>query len=137
MSVYCDKIIGYSLDITEEFNKDKTNLRGWIEGDKDKEDKFSSIKFEYYNNLTSDNKVTMIYDGMSGGYCKLVYIIDFYKETEEENNDELIDSINNLLKDSPVPFSAKQTMKSIYRAIFGIDLNKTSSIKAEYIVHWH
>lgn len=138
MSIYCDKIVGYSLDITEEFSKNVENSRRWIEGDECKEYEFSSLKFECYDNLTSNNKVTMLYDGLSGKYCKLVYIIDFDKETEEEeNNDDLINSINNLLKDSPVPFSVKQTMKNIYRAIFGTDLNKTSSIKPEYIVHWY
>lgn len=32
---------------------------------------------------------------------------------------------------------AAHEMKSAYKEIFGTDLNKTSSIKAEYIVHQH
>ena len=134
MGVYCDKVIGYSLDITEEWNKLSEDVKDkWLE---ENNSKLNYISY-YDRNESLKDYVTVIYDGMNGDYCKIVYVICYSKNAEEENDDELVDCINSLLKESPVPFSVKQDIRNVYKELLGRDLSRTSDIKPNYIVHWH
>ncbi|MBO5389412.1 MAG: hypothetical protein J6A59_15015 [Lachnospiraceae bacterium] len=134
MGVYCDKVIGYSLDITEEWDKLSEDVKDkWLE---ENNSKLNYISY-YDRNESLKDYVTVIYDGMNGDYCKIVYVICCSKNAEEENDDELVDCINSLLKESPVPFSVKQDIRNVYKELLGRDLSRTSDIKPNYIVHWH
>lgn len=141
MSVNCDKFIGYSIDILEEWSKlDSSIQEKWSKDIKqENKEEFDKAGFTpYYSEQSSlKDTVTILYDGMSGQYCKLVYVIDYEAYAEEENNENIVNTINNLLLHSPVPFSIKKNIKKIYKSIFNKDLNKTSDIKPEYIIHWH
>ena len=135
MSVYCDEIVGYSLDIQKEFIENKDELQHLLEA---KQDKFNEIGFENYDSMNSlIDKVSILYDGMSGEYTKLIYILDYEKNTSEIESTHTIKTVNELLSTSAVPFSVKQKIKRVYKELFGKDLNKTSSIIPEYIIHWH
>jgi len=141
VSVYCDKFVCYSIDIMSDWESltDEQKdfwLSNWSNAEIVKHKKINFIP--YYNKIGAlNNKVTIIYDGMNGDYCKLAYIIDYEKDANEEDCDTIVDSINTLLNDSPVPFSVKQSIKEAYKEIFEKDLNMTSSIKATYLLHWH
>ena len=141
MSVYCDKFVCYSIDIMNEWESLTEKQQdfwssNWSNNQIEEHEKINFIP--YYNKIGAlTNKITILYDGMSGEYCKLIYVVDYERDANEEDCDNIVKSINSLLNESPVPFSIKQNMKEVYKAIFGKDLNMTSSIKATYLVHWH
>lgn len=74
---------------------------------------------------------------MSGEYCKLIYILKYEYKAIEDDSYEIQKAINKLLKDVQAPFDVKQQIKRLYKAIFNRELERTSDIKAEYLVHWH
>lgn len=133
MGVRCDKIVGFSLDITDE----------WAGLNEVKKNKVLDIElpdFGYVGfNINADikNKLTIIYDGISGEYCKLVYVLRDNREENSEELQEILDAINEVMKESPVSFSVTRKIKQFYRELFGYELNKSSRIHAEYINHFH
>ena len=74
MGITCRRIVGFSLDITDEMH----------------------LLDDVSNKKIVDN-IEMVYDGLNGEYCKLFYIlasdnIEYYENTEVD------DTINVLLK---------------------------------------
>ena len=119
MSIRCERYIGYSLDISKEIEVLCAEER-------------ENILFE--NTEISEN-IQVIYDGLSGEYCKLFYIIakdteNFYDENEVDKN------INKMLKTVSVDMEVKHEMRQAYKKIFGKDLEHASLIKAEYLLHY-
>ena len=133
MGVRCDKIVGFSLDITEEWN-------GLSETKREKILDIELPDFEYVGfSLRADikNKLTIIYDGMNGDYCKLVYVLRDNRDECDDELPEILEAINEVMKESPVSFSVTRKIKQLYRELFGYELNKSSRIRAEYINHFH
>ena len=139
MSVHCDKFICYSIDIEDEFFKlDEDSREKWLEDFKGKNtEEFDKINYAPYYGAKSSlrNKVVVLYDGMSGTYCKLIYVIEYEREADEENSDTIVDCINELLIKVEAPNEIKQKLKRVYKAMFGVETEKC--VKTEYIVHWN
>ena len=132
MSIYCDKIVGYGLDIKNEWDliDDDTRDR-WLTND------YENIVFKAFDSAKNSTEyLTIVDDGLSGEYTKLVYVTAIERNSYEEEN-SIDKGINELLYTSEVPFGVKQKVKAAYREIFGKELNRTSLIKAMYLVHWH
>ena len=132
MGMRCDKIVGYGIDIQEPWEELREELQDkWMDAD------MENLNFKGYNIYKGENDtLTIIYDGLSGEYCKLMYITAYEKNSYEEETN--IDTgINKILSTAEVPFSVKQKVKELYKEIFKKDLNRTSLIKALYLVHWH
>lgn len=129
MSVVCDKIVGYSLDISSAVRSlssdERTNL---LYGDNP-----FGIK-SYYEDDVEENDITILHDGMSGKYTKLVYAlaVDYEADTEAE---ELGAAINNIFSKVEIPSDIKEKLYSVYNRIFKSD--SLDSVKLEYILHWH
>lgn len=133
MGVSCDRIVGFSLDINKEWEgvsevgheklhntvMDELNYVGYNSG--------QDVKF----------KITLLYDGMNGEYCKLVYVNSISKDGYENDSEEIIAGINEMLSTAEVPYSVIKHIKRVYKTFFNKELSMTSSIKPEYIVHWH
>ena len=131
MSIRCERYIGYSLDIDKEIDAMSSEER-------------ESLLYGTYSVLNLINnsegsyiheKIKVIYDGISGQYCKLFYIISkdeesFYDECEVDKK------INTMLKLVSVDMEVKGEMRKAYKAIFGKDLEHASLIKAEYLLHY-
>lgn len=133
MGIRCDKIVGYSLDIMEEWESLK-------DAKKDKLLEMNNSELGYVGYYSKDNmkdKVTIIYDGLDGNYCKLIYVMEINTNGYDEDCVKVNKCINSLLETATVSFSVKQKIKQVYKELFGVDLNRTSRIHAEYITHFH
>lgn len=141
MSVYCDKILGYMIDITEEFNSLSSDLQDkWISYNEEIEEQYKKLNFiPYYSDITpSSGEMIIINDGMSGNYTKLVLIIDYiYKSESEEHDEDLVNSINRELAKLKINKAIKEKFEEAYNIIFGLNKNKCDSIKVKYLIHWH
>lgn len=133
MSTYCDKIIGYSIDILNEWESLDDNIKDNWESAINNELEFTG----YDNSKHINNRLTIIYDGMDGCYCKLFFVVDSDIRGGVDDDEDIVRSINELLSISTVPFDVKQKIKRVYKELFGKDLEMTSKIKATYLVHWH
>ena len=133
MGVSCDRVVGFSLDISKEWDGisevgqeklynailDDLNYVGYSAG--------KDVRF----------KITILNDNMDGGYCKLVYVNNISKNGYENDVEDVIDGINELLATAEVPYSVIKHMKRAYKTFFNKELSKISGIKPEYILHWH
>jgi len=134
MSVYCDKYVGYALDIQEDWDKLSEDTKDkWLDNDNE------ALNYKgYYSSKKDINSTIMIIpDGMNGDYVKLMCVIKCETNTYEEDCDELVDVINEMLSSGEVPFSVQKHMREVYKAVFKKDLNRASDIKPYYLVHWH
>lgn len=129
MSVVCDKIVGYSLDISSAVKSlssdERINLL------------YNDNPFEiksYYEDDVEENDITILHDGMSGKYTKLVYVlaVDYEADTEAE---ELGVAINNIFSKVEIPLDVAEKLYSVYNRIFKSD--SSDFVKLEYILHWH
>lgn len=129
MSVTCDKIVGYSLDVSSAFK----NLSSDERTDILYNDNSFGIK-SYDEDDIEENDITILHDGMSGKYTKLVYVlaVDYEADTEAE---ELGVVINNIFSKVEIPSDIKEKLYSVYNRIFKSD--SLDSVKLEYILHWH
>ena len=142
MSTRCDKIVGYTYDITKEYNEIKKSNRDefdnkWLSGEETVLNCGVTFK-PYWNKKDKDNgKLMILYEGMNGSYCKLVFINEVEYDAFYEDDTNIVNAINKLLKTrASVPFEVKQVIREGYRQIFGKELERTSEIKPEYIVYW-
>lgn len=129
MSVVCDKIVGYSLDISLAFR------------DLNSEERISLLYNDnpfgiksYYEDDVEENDITILHDGMSGKYTKLVYVlaVDYEADTEAE---ELGVVINNIFSKVEITSDVAEKLYSVYNRIFKSD--SSDFVKLEYILHWH
>lgn len=151
MAIYCDKILGYVVDITEEFSKLDTETQDkWIEYSKELEEYYKKLNFTpYYSDITpSYDEMIIIRDSMSGKYTKLVIIIDYvYKSGSMEQDEDLVDSINRELEKLKINNIIKDRFEEAYNTIFNlpedmrerirIDYELRDKIKVQYMIHWH
>lgn len=139
MGVYTDKIVGYMVDVTEEYNqiRDDSIWDNYIDDSNEKELQKELIeagfKCYYSNQKPTKDNIMLIYDGMSGKYAKLIYIksIEYYSNDESDAND----IINEALKTVPVPNEIKDRLEMVYSTIF--NSNKKIEVYLQEFIHWH
>lgn len=143
MSVYCDKVFGYVIDVSEEFEKsDRDLVDKWLDYNENNKDLYNKLGFKAYwgfgQKPISSGDITLIYDGMSGQYCKLVLVKEYvYKSDCEEQDEEIVTSINEELSRLEVESEIKDKLYKAYVEIFGENENVKDNIKLEYLIHWH
>lgn len=143
MGVAVDTYIGYSVDIYDKFNNySKVLMDKWLEDFKSSNKmEFDKLNFTplYNTGYKIKDKVSLIYDGMSGTYCKLMYVLAYDYNTGDDISEDVIKSINSLLKESKIPEYVEENIKRVYSAIFSEELNtdNNNKISAEYLLHWH
>lgn len=119
MSIRCERYIGYSLDIMKDIDTlSEEQKEQWL----------------YESTRVNDN-IIVLYDGLSGEYCKLFYIIAVDRESFYNDN-EVDANINELLKIVSVNMEVKHEMRQAYKTIFGKELEHASLIRAEYVLHY-
>lgn len=151
MSVDITKVIGYVIDVEPEWRKlhneltssnwDSINDR-WL-GDFSKSEQamndYESLDFIAYYNRSKFNdtegKITLIDDGMSGTYTKLVYpkLIVEYADEEDE---EVVRTLNEFLNKSEVPKEIFKKLYKVYKEIFG-EPERPIEVKAQYFIHYN
>lgn len=143
MSVYCDKVFGYAIDVSEEFEKaDRDLIDKWLDYDEKNKELYNKLGFKTYyggwQKPISSGDIVLIYDGMSGEYCKLVLIKEYvYKSDCEEQDEEIVTSINEELQKIEIDTNIKGKLQLAYENIFNSDENIMDKIKLEYLIHWH
>jgi hypothetical protein len=139
MGVDVDKYFGYVIDITEQTSKLKSIgeddfWEKYMDGENLSQELIDlGYVADSYPKYPTANDITLIYDGMSGNYCKLIYIVTVERDSYDysETNEEL----NKVLANVPVQDDIKEKMWEAYRLIFGDRL--CPNIKAEQFSHFH
>lgn len=130
MSIDCKRYVGYVMDVLDDldFMSDE-NRDKFIYGLNVSVDKISFVS----DNRAERGNITLIYDGLNGDYCKLMYVLacDGGYEDEEPH---VQDEINNLLSKLPVDTDIAMSMHKAYEYIFG--RKTTRVIKPEYVIHY-
>ena len=151
MGSYCDKIVGYMIDVTEEFKRlDSESREKLLDTCLIFKNKFGEVEYKGYHtdDTPSNGDLTLIYDGMSGTYAKLVIIKEIIYDSDfEEHDDEIVVCINKELSKIEIKDSIKDKFEIAYESIFGAPNNMIDKIKLdyairekirlEYLVHWH
>lgn len=135
MGVVTDRYLGYVVDVLDEVNKSDGVLDKYVyawEGTKELEE----LGFKGYYQVVGrmqEGDIVLFYDGMSGGYAKLVYICSEQCEvSDEENNLKL----NQVLRKVQVEDSVKESIYKVYSILFG-ETDKELDIHMEEFLHWH
>ena len=151
MGIYCDRIIGYRMEVTEEYLKANDLLsqkhnddEGYLLWETYVGDEHADI----YNHLldaqgfvpyyrrqkpTTDN-IMLLVDMLGGEYAWLVYIneVDYRSYNEEDENE----TINKALELTPVPEHVQEKMRECYKILFDKE-ECNNEIKFQQISHWH
>lgn len=148
MGVYVDKVFGYTVDIQEEWEKllenDKDNLirdrwGGFLDDNDNSKFQYPERFVLYYElnsaKLSKPTLVTLVDDGMSGQYTKLVYILGFVRDSVE-NETAILDPLNEELAQVKADNSILDTLGTIYFEIFNCVLD-TDRVHLELFNHFH
>lgn len=130
MGINVNKYIGYSIDVLDEYSQLDDNIRdNWNSGYSEE------LKFKGYYSRQGSLKgyITLLYDGMSGDYCKLMYVEDYTVDCSDDDSD-MIDTINAKISNTVVPDDIQKILKDVYRYITRKELSK--DIKLEYLIHY-
>lgn len=134
MGVYLDKYFGYMLDVTDEFNDELWNK--YVDSStSDLCENLKEINFiPYYSREKQKvNDITLVYDGIDGDYCKLIFI----KQIDRYCDDEFDVSVENeFLKTLPIPCDVRKKLTKVYEIIFGKP-NKKLEIHLMKLNHYH
>lgn len=137
MGVYAHNFHGYSMDVTEEYRKVKEDYYHIFDLDEpDKEKTYNNlIKIgvkPYWMNNGSFVKgdITLLYDGMSGKYAKLIYIINEENYANNEYEEEFV------LKDKINDMSAKLKLREVYKNLFN-ESDEEKEIELIRFSHYH
>lgn len=143
MGVYLDKYFGYMLDVTEEYDKlcdendDDILFENFISCNFDKLNKdLQELNFVPYYSVSRkhrQNDITMIYDGMCGEYCKLIFINQFERYCNDESD---VNMENKFLKTIAVPDDIRGKLTKVYEIIFG-KTDKQLNIQLMKLNHYH
>lgn len=143
MGVYVDKIVGYAVDVKEEWDKllenDEDDLirdrwDGFIDEGDNSQFKYPEL-FKLYTELKKPVAITLVNDGMNGDYTKLVYVIGFARDSVE-NERELLDPLNKELAQVKVDDSILTALKTVYLEIFNCELD-TNRVHLELFNYFH
>ena len=131
MSVGCKRYVGYVMNVLDDlkFMSDE-NKDTFIYG--------LNVSVEKIN-FVSDSKaekgnITLLYDGLNGGYCKLMYVLACDGGYEEEEP-HVQSEINNLLSNLSVDANIITNLHKAYEHIFG--RKTTRVVKPEYVIHYY
>jgi hypothetical protein len=80
-----------------------------------------------------EGSITLVVDGMSGSYAKLIYILGCQEDVGYI--DGFNNKVNKILNDIKVPKEIAQKLKDIGMKMFG--KLESADVKTEIIVHWH
>lgn len=151
MSVNTTKVIGYVIEVEPEWRKlhnqltesnwDSVNDR-WL-GDFNKSEQamkdYELLGFIAYYNRNKFNdtegKITLLDDGMSGSYTRLVYP-QLIVEYADEEDEEVVQALNEFLSKSEVPKEIFQKLYKVYKEIFG-EPEKPIEVKVKYFIHYN
>lgn len=151
MGVYCDKVVGYMVDVKKEWDRVRAELKNsperamvqifderWLDSlDKDLELDFITYSGLNINRDIESNIVTLLYDGMDEEYTYLVYILKVERYSDDEEQD-MADCINGLLESVEVPPEIKRKIEEVYREMFEDGGGETDlDIRAKYVLHYH
>lgn len=150
MSIKSTAFFGYSVDIEEEMKELAEKYRRALLYD-EFDDMEESEAEEYKKNMQSlgmvpywdyshrdkNDHFLLIYDGMSGEYTKLSFVIKWVPEADIYDDDavKLFDDISQYLNKINVPEEIKQKYTEIYKFLFNKELD-TDKIHLETFIHY-
>lgn len=130
MGVNIYKYIGYTVDILDDYLKLDDKTIDIIDKEYSEDLRFKG----YYGRHGSlKGYITLLYDGMNGDYCKLIYVEDYIADCSDDDCD-LLDTINNKIKHTEIPDDIIMLLRNAYKHIAKKGLNK--DIKPEYLIHY-
>lgn len=130
MGVRVDKYLGYVVNIQDEWNKLTEEERDlWL--DTKHTDTFKA----YYLSGDCKDKITVIYDGMSGQYTKLVYVVEYFSATCDDD-EKIVGVVNKYLGSAEVPNEIRQKLREVYKEIFSLDYVTDFKVQLQYFIHW-
>lgn len=132
MGVRVDKYLGYVVDIQKEWDKLLDEQQDYWSCSKEKE---SEIFKPYYTHGDFKGKITILYDGMSGEYTKLIYILDYCTDTSDDD-ESIVKTVSKQLENVEVPNEIRQKLREVYKEIFGIEYVTEFKVQMEYLIHW-
>lgn len=132
MGVRVDKYLGYVVDIQKEWDKLLDEQQDYWSCSKEKE---SEIFKPYYTHGDFKGKITILYDGMSGEYTKLIYVLDCCADTCDDDED-IVKTVNKQLENVEVPNEIRQKLRNMYKEIFNIEHITDFKVQLEYFIHW-
>lgn len=132
MGVRVDKYLGYVVDIQKEWDKLLDEQQDYWSCSKEKE---SEIFKPYYTHGDFKGKITILYDGMSGEYIKLIYILDYCTDTSDDD-ESIVKTVNKQLENAEVPNEIKQKLRNMYKEIFNVEHITDFKVQLEYFIHW-
>lgn len=143
MSVSCTEYLAYMIDVTDEYDElDKEIFEKWhsdFKGThKEEFNKFNFAPVYGGREYNVKGKITLLYDGLNGEYCKLMHVIEYGDCEYGEENTDLIDKLNVFLALGNVEPSVdvKNNIANVYKEIFGKDLDSKDRIILQYFKHW-
>lgn len=132
MGVNVAKYIGYVVDIQKEWDKLLDEQQDiWSCSTSKETDTFKP----YYTHGDFKDKITVIYDGMSGEYTKLIYVVDYCTDTSDED-ESIVKEVNKHLSSVEVPSEIRQKLREVYKEIFGVEHITEFKVQMEYFIHW-
>ena len=145
MGMYCDKIIGYRMEVLDDYLElwEKTSHEDTVWQKYISDEAYEKLPQElkdigfrpYYTYPDYPNKdnIMLLYDGVMGKYAWLVYILDIDYESNDESDEN--QELNEMLKQIIVPPIIEEKMKKCYELIFKKECK--NQIFFQNISHWH
>jgi len=146
MSIRSDAFLGYSVDIDNKMKTLEGNIRDALLYDEinkiTPEDlrnlhELNIISYWSVNKTSTTDKIMIVYDGMSGEYTKLFYIIDYRPDVGiyEQGAIDFFESVKTYLNKIETPDNVKKMLSNAYRFIFKEELD-TNEIHLEAFIHY-
>lgn len=133
MSISCNKFVGYSMNIMKEIEDLDTETKNDIIYDLEKGNKYG-LSLYWGSGKLKTGDIVILYDGLSGEYAKLLYVVAVSYDAYEDDTEYFTSSIQELLKKVEVPNDVRTSMLKVYYNIFGNIISK--EIITDYIVHY-
>ena len=86
-----------------------------------------------YPEYPDKDNIMLLYDGVMGKYAWLIYIVDIDYESDNESDPN--ETVNEMLKQVPVPSDIEEKMKKCYEIIFEKECK--NQIFFQEMSHWH
>lgn len=132
MGVRVDKYLGYVVDIQKEWGELTIDYQDlYLCNEEKRTDTFKP----YYAKGNCKDKITVLYDGMSGEYTKLLYVLDYCTDTSDED-ESIVKTVNKQLENVEVPSEIRQKLRNMYKEIFNVEHVTDFKVQLEYFIHW-
>lgn len=145
MGMCCDQIKGYQMKVLDEYlelwktsSHDDTVWERYI-SDEAYEKLPQELKdlgfrpYYTYPEYPDKDNIMLLYDGVMGKYAWLIYIVDIDYESDNESDPN--ETVNEMLKQIPVPSDIEEKMRKCYEIIFGKECK--NQIFFQEMSHWH